>query len=154
ALEEFADGARHPDKCVDRWINLAGTSAGAIIAAHLACGHAVADTVKLVKETDFAQFEDWGAGGELLGGTVNLAVHHGLAHGKAFLDWFRRETRNETFGDIEKAGHTLKLIAADITRREMLVLPDSLSSYRLGKDEGPIDPLRFRIADAVRMSMS
>ncbi len=154
ALEEFADGARHPDNYVDNWVQLAGTSAGAIIAAYLACGNNVADTAKLVKETDFTQFEDWGPGGELLGGAINLALHHGLAHGKAFLDWFRKQTEDKTFGDVENAKRKLKLVATDITRREMLVLPDSLPKYRVSKDSGPIDPRSFAVADAVRMSMS
>lgn len=154
ALEEFADSARHPDNYVDEWIQLAGTSAGAIIAAYLACGNTVADTAKLVAETDFSQFEDWGPGGELIGGAINLALHHGLAHGKVFLDWFRKQTNNKTFGEIERDGRTLKLIATDISRREMLVLPDSLSNYRLSKDSPAIEPSDFAVADAVRMSMS
>jgi NTE family protein len=154
ALEEFADSARHPENYVAEWINLAGTSAGAIVAAYLACGNSVVDTAKLVEETDFTKFEDWGPGGELIGGAINLALHHGLAHGKVFLDWFRGQTDEKTFGDVTRAGRTLKLIATDITRREMLVLPDSLSSYRLTKDSPAIDPQSFVVADAVRMSMS
>ena len=154
ALEEFADSAGHPDNYVDKWVQLAGTSAGAIIAAYLACGNSVADTAKLVAETDFTQFEDWGPGGELLGGAINLVLHHGLAHGKVFLEWFRKQTEEKTFGDVESTGRTLKLIATDITRREMLVLPGALSNYRLDKHSGPIDPQTFAVADAVRMSMS
>lgn len=103
---------------------------------------------------NFVQFEDWGPGGEVIGGAVNLLLHHGLAHGEVFLEWFRKETEHQTFGDIAKAKRTLKLIATDITRREMLVLPDALPNYRLSKDSGPIDPQSFAVADAVRMSMS
>ncbi len=80
--------------------------------------------------------------------------NHGLAHGQVFHDWFRDQINNQTFGDIQAANRTLKLIATDITRREMLVLPDSLGSYRLSKDTATIDPDTFPIADAVRMSMS
>jgi NTE family protein len=154
ALEEFADSARHPDNYVDRWVQLAGTSAGAIIAAYLACGHTVAETATLVAQTDFSQFEDWGPGGPLIGGAINLVLHHGLAHGNVFLDWFRKQTEDRTFGDVESAGRTLKLIATDITRREMLVLPDALSGYRPHKDSDPIVPASFAVADAVRISMS
>jgi NTE family protein len=154
ALEEFADSARHPDNYVDTWIQLAGTSAGAIIAAYLACGHSAAETAKLIEQTDFTQFEDWGPGGELLGGAINLVLHHGLAHGRVFLEWFRKHTDEKTFGDIERAGRKLKLIATDITRREMLVLPDALVNYRICKSSAPIDPSSFAVADAVRMSMS
>jgi NTE family protein len=154
ALEEFADSTLHPQNYVQEWIQLAGTSAGAIVAAYLACGHSAEQTAKLIRETDFTRFEDWGPGGEILGGAINLALHHGLAHGRAFHDWFRDQVDNQTFGDIEDAGRTLKLIATDITRREMLVLPDALSSYRVSKNEPPIEPKRFPVADAVRMSMS
>jgi NTE family protein len=154
ALSEFADSSSHPDRYVDRWVQVAGTSAGAIVAAYLACGHSAADTVQLIGRTDFRQFEDWGAGGEILGGALNLVRHHGLALGRAFREWFAEQTSHATFGDIAAAGRTLKLIATDITRREMLVLPDALSSYRTGRDGPPIDPGAFVIADAVRMSMS
>jgi NTE family protein len=154
ALEEFANSTLHPQSYVREWIQLAGTSAGAIVAAFLACGHSAEETAALVKETDVTQFEDWGSGGEILGGAINLLLHHGLAHGKAFHDWFREHIKNQTFGDIERAGRTLKLIATDITRREMLVLPDSLPNYRVSKDMPAIDPKSFAIADAVRMSMS
>jgi NTE family protein len=154
ALEEFADSRRHPEKYVDRWVQLAGTSAGAIVAAYLACGHNAAQTATLIKNTDFTQFEDWGTGGEIIGGAINLARNHGLAHGRVFRDWFAKEIDGQTFGDVGRAGRTLKLIATDITRREMLILPDSLSAYRTSKDSPAIDPARFAVADAVRMSMS
>jgi NTE family protein len=154
ALVEFADSQRHPQNYVEDWVQLAGTSAGAIVAAYLACGHSAADTAALIEKTDFTQFEDWGPGGELFGGTLNLIRNHGLAHGTVFHDWFRDKIDNQTFGDVHTAKRTLKLIATDITRREMLVLPDSLGDYRLSKDSPPIDPETFPIADAVRMSMS
>jgi NTE family protein len=154
ALEGFADKKAHPGTYVDNWVQLAGTSAGAIVAAYLACGHTAAETADLIRHTDFSQFEDWGAGGALLGGTINLLRHHGLAHGQVFHDWFRTQIDDMTFGQVTDAGHTLKLIATDITRREMLVLPDALKQYQLSKDSPLIDIARFPVADAVRMSMS
>jgi NTE family protein len=154
ALEEFADSTRHPRSYVENWIQLAGTSAGAIVAAYLACGHDAAQTAELIRGTDFTQFEDWGAGGELIGGAINLVRNHGLAHGKVFRDWFDEQIEYETFGGVKAAGRVLKLIATDITRREMLVLPDDLHNYRVEKGSAPIDPDGFSIADAVRMSMS
>ena len=154
ALEAFADRGQFPDKYFDTWINLAGTSAGAIVAAYLACGHTVEETVNLVKTTPFASFQDWGPGGEIIGGGLNLVRHHGLCHRKAFHDWFRAAIDGKTFGQITAEGRMLKLIATDITRQEMLVLPDSLPSYKLVGADGPIDPGAFEVADAVRMSMS
>jgi len=154
ALEEFADKVAHPDDYIDTWVQLAGTSAGAIVAAYLACGHSAEQTVKLIGDTDFSQFEDWGPGGPILGGALNLMRDHGLAHGKAFHDWFRDQISNMTFGDVKKGDRTLRIIATDITRREMLVLPEALSDYKLTEDGPAIKPEDFPVADAVRMSMS
>jgi NTE family protein len=154
ALEEFADRERHPDSYVDSWRQLTGTSAGAIVAAYLACGHDAKQTTALIENMPLAEFQDWGPGGKLFGGAVNLARIHGLARGQVFHDWFRNEIDDKTFGDIQSTGRTLKLIATDITRREMLLLPDSLGDYRLSEKARTIEPQGFAIADAVRMSMS
>jgi len=35
-----------------------------------------------------ASDEGWGPGGEVIGGALNLARHHGLAHGDKFRTWF------------------------------------------------------------------
>jgi NTE family protein len=154
ALAEFGDRVRHPDSYVENWVNVAGTSAGAIVAAYLACGHSVEETVALVHDTPFADFCDWGSGGEIIGGALNLIGHHGLARGEVFHRWFRDKTESRTFADVARDGRTLKLIAADISRREMLVLPDALSSYTRPGQTEPIDPASVVVADAVRMSMS
>jgi NTE family protein len=154
ALLEFGDETSHPDTYVDTWKQLAGTSAGAIIAAYLACGHSVQETKELIENADFESFQDWGPGGEVIGGGLNLLRVHGLCHGKVFLEWFQKATKGKTFGQIKAEGRTLKVIAADITRHEMLDLPDALTRYRLAGSNQPIDPDQFAIADAVRMSMS
>jgi len=150
AVLEFADRSAHPDFYVEDWVQLAGTSAGAIIAAYLACGKSAKDTRKLVAGAPYATFEDWGPGGEVIGGGLNLLRLHGLARGRAFHDWFDKAIDGRTFADVERGGRTLKLIAADITRREMLVLPDALGHYRQVADGPAIDPAAFPIADAVR----
>jgi NTE family protein len=154
ALVEFADSAKHPQNYVNDWVQLAGTSAGAIVAAYLACGHDAAETEQLIDDTNFSEFADWGRGGEFFGGAINLAEHHGLAHGEVFREWFRAQIDDQRFADVIAAGRNLKLIATDITRREMLVLPDALSDYSLTKGGPPIERESFAVADAVRMSMS
>jgi NTE family protein len=153
-LVEFANREKHPQNYIDDWVQLAGTSAGAIVAAYLACGHDAAATEKLIEETDFSKFEDWGRGGEFFGGAINLAKHHGLAHGEVFREWFREQIDDQKFSDVAAAKRKLKLIATDITRREMLVLPNALSEYSLTEGGPAIDPMSFAVADAVRMSMS
>jgi NTE family protein len=136
------------------WVNVAGTSAGSIIASYLACGHDADDLEKLLRQTPYPKFQDFGSGGKVIGGVLNLVQHHGLAHGEYFHSWFHEQTEGKTFGDVKAAGRTLKLIAADVTHRELLVLPDDLPGYRLPHETDPIDPDSFRIADAARMSMS
>jgi NTE family protein len=148
ALIEFAE------RGWTNWVNVAGTSAGSIIASYIACGHDADDLEKLLRETPYPQFEDFGPGGKLLGGSLNLVRHHGLAHGEYFHRWFSEQTEGKTFGDVKAAGRTLKLIAADVTHRELLVLPDDLSAYRLAGSSAAIDGDSFKVADAARMSMS
>ena len=49
---------------------------------------------------------------------------------------------------------SLKLIAVDVTKRRLLVLPDDLIFYREPGKSTLIDPDAFKIAHAARMSMS
>jgi NTE family protein len=160
ALLAFAD---HGDVAIETWVNVAGTSAGAIIAAYLAVGHRPQDLEELMRAVPYASFQDWGPGGKIAGGAWNLARHHGLAHGEAFRAWLDRELDGATFASVrrddtapDKGGdpYRLRLIASDVTQHRMLVLPADLASYRRPGTDEPIDPDTFKIADAVRMSMS
>jgi NTE family protein len=136
-----------------KWVNVAGTSAGAIMAAYIACGHSGRDAVNLMTgDMPWASFEDWGH----LHGAVDLVRIHGLCRGDVFHTWMANLLSDATFGDVWDDGaerFRLKMIATDITRKKLLVLPDDLTDYR-GDDGKPIDPKAYRIADAVRMSMS
>ncbi len=51
--------AEHPTKPVKKWVNVAGASAGAILACYLATGHDAKDMVDLMKETKFGDFQDF-----------------------------------------------------------------------------------------------
>ena len=149
--------AEHTTKPVNRWVNVAGASAGAIIAAMLACGKTPADLQKLLQETDFAQFQDFPFHRKLIGGVPSLLRRHGMARGEAFRTWLDGELDGATFASVKSAdgqSSRLKLIAADITMRRLLVLPDDLHLYRLPKATSAIDPDTFPIASAARMSMS
>jgi NTE family protein len=149
--------AEHPDKPVTKWVNVAGASAGAIIACYLACGHDAADIAGLMKKTRFADFQDFPPPGKLVGGGNNLLRRHGLARGEAFRLWFGEQLEHKTFAATKTAdgtGYRLKLIAVDVTNRALLVLPDDLPRYRRAGDDKAIDPDTFEVADAARMSMS
>jgi NTE family protein len=148
ALLEFAEHGW------EEWVCVAGTSAGSIVAGFLGCGYTPADLEKILRTTPYAAFEDFGPGGEIVGGGFNLIAHHGLAHGDAFHRWFDETIEGQTFGDVKRRDKTLKMIAADITQKELLVLPDDLPNYLDARTGKPIDVDMFKVADAVRMSMS
>jgi NTE family protein len=152
--------AEHPTKPVKTWKNVAGASAGAIIACYLATGHDADQMLELMQKTKFGKFQDFPLHSKLLGG-VNLFLRHGMAAGKAFERWFDEVLEEATFAKVRKATKegeaadwSLKLIACDVTNRRLLVLPDDLTGYRLPKSSKLIDPDEFRIARAARMSMS
>jgi NTE family protein len=160
AVLEFAN---HGDVAVANWVNLAGTSAGAIIAAYLATDHSPADLVQLLNTIPYTSFEDWGPGGEFIGGALNLARHHGMAHGANFQSWFNEAIDGKTFAAVRRQDqerdkaddpYRLRLIATDTTQHKMLVLPADLANYRVPGTPDAIKPDNFLIADAVRMSMS
>jgi NTE family protein len=161
ALVEFESHARLR---VERWVNVAGTSAGAILAAYLAAGHTAVELAALIDRAPFASFQDFGRGGRFLGGAVGFLRRRGLARGEVFRNWFDNELDGMTFADVpahpDDSGtqpehrYRLRMIAADVTNHRMLVLPDDLHRYRLPSRPGPIDPDGFKLADAVRMSLS
>jgi NTE family protein len=152
--------AEHPTKPITKWDDVAGASAGAIIACYLATGHNAADMLELLKKTSFGQFADFPAHSKAVG-LGNLLIHHGLAHGKAFERWFDEVLDGATFGSVraETAEGAppewrLKLIAVDVTKRRLLVLPDDLPMYKDPASSKMIDPDEFKISRAARMSMS
>jgi NTE family protein len=149
--------AEHPTKPVKKWVNVAGASAGAILACYLATGHDAKDMVDLMKHTNFSEFQDFPEGSEFFGGGLNLLRKHGLARGEAFRTWFDGELDHATFKVTKTPDGTdyrLKLIAVDVTNKALLVLPNDLALYRLPKASAAIEPDDFPIADAARMSMS
>jgi NTE family protein len=161
ALAGALDGfAKHPTKPITKWDNVAGASAGAIIACYLATGHDAAQMLDLMKKTNFGQFADFPAHNQVLGG-ARLVFKHGMAAGHAFERWFDEVLEGATFGSVRKPSTNggppdwrLKLIACDVTLRRLLVLPDDLVFYREPGSSTLIDPDHFKISRAARMSMS
>jgi len=152
--------AEHPTKPIKTWTNVAGASAGAILACYLATGHDSQQMLDLMKKTNFSTFADFPLHSKLVGG-VRLLVRHGMARGDAFEKWFDEVLEGATFGSVRKPSAnggapewSLKLIAVDVTKRRLLVLPDDLVFYREPKSSTLIDPDHFKISRAARMSMS
>ena len=136
-------------------------SAGAIIAAYLAFDRSPEvgkHMVGLLDPERLVSFQDFPLGRKYLGGIPRLAFRHGMAPGTAFEKWFDGVLGGSTF-EIVRTGDNwadsrLKLIAADVTNRRLLVLPEDLPRYRMPGTTQPIDPATFPISKAARMSMS
>lgn len=134
------------------WVKLAGTSAGAIVAALLAAGYTGQELKVVLDELDYRMFLDKTMlqSVPVMGKLAGLLFERAIYNGNAFEDWFTGLLKKKgvtTFKDLNYGESQLKIIASDITRKELLILPDDLLRYGL-------DPLEFPIAKAVRMSMS
>jgi NTE family protein len=138
--------------------NLAGTSAGAIVAGLLAVGYGAKQLKKIVGTIDYRKFQDKGTLDRLgiPGMLASIVAEYGIYEGKYFEEWFGgllAQTGKTKFGDIltddprEEYKYKLQVIASDISDRKLLILPRDLKSFGLDPDE-------FPIARAVRMSMS
>jgi NTE family protein len=161
------------DHGIKRWENVAGTSAGAIIASLLAVGYEPDQMRKILESTDYAKFADYGWGGKWIGGARNALRGRGLCPGKAFTEWLSKRfaespvaKEDPKFGDIQRdlpadisakdrefARFRLRVIASDVTEGRMLVLPDDIVDYT-EEDGTPLTKDGLSIARAVRMSMS
>jgi len=138
--------------------NLAGTSAGSIVASLLAVGYKASEIKAEMERLNYNDFKDEGLLDKLgiLGKGLSIGFEYGIYEGEYFEAWLERllQARGKTkFGQIrtsyteEKYKYKLQVVAADITDRKLLVLPGDL------KDFG-YDPDDFSISRAVRMSMS
>jgi len=131
---------------------LAGTSAGAVMAALLAAGY-TAKELSILTDTDFSRFldSDLIQSIPLLGKPLGLLLEKGLYQGDYIEEWMRgllKKKGKTKFGDVMLGGESrLKIIASDITKKEIVILPDDLPKYGF-------DPMEFEIAKAVRMSAS
>ncbi|MGR6858385.1 patatin-like phospholipase family protein [Bacillus halotolerans] len=133
-----------------RFARLAGTSAGAVIAAFIASGYSSKEIHALIEEVDGERLLDqrysflplkmlqW----------VSIYWRLGLFKGDTLEKWIADLLRAKgvrVFGDLKKG--SLRLIASDLTNGTMIVLPDDLVRYGLNPD-------LFPVARAVRMSCS
>jgi len=143
-----------------RWVNVAGTSAGAIVAALVAADYSAAELKEVMQELDYKKFKDATFGDKipLVGPLSSLIFEKGIYEGKYFENWIRellRKKKVETFKDLilkeykddEQYRFRLRVIAADISRGRLLVLPQDAADFG-------IRPEDLNVAAAVRMSMS
>ena len=142
--------------------NIAGTSAGAIVATLLAAGYSAAELKEIILSLDFKRFMDptWEdrIPIPIVGGALSILLTEGLYQGTYFHDLMQHYLDAKgvhTFGDLRRPDdgddlryrYKVQVIASDVSGRQLLVLPTDAD--KLG-----IDPDELTVADAVRMSMS
>jgi NTE family protein len=143
--------------CFEEWgytfESIAGTSAGAIIAALLSVGYTGSELKDIIFDTDFNKFcdKDKLQSIPFIGRLLGLIFEKGLYSGNYFENWINEllKAKGKTkFQDITVNGKCkLKIIASDISNKNIIILPDDIQKYG-------IDPKKFNISTAVRMSMS
>jgi NTE family protein len=159
---------------IREWVNVAGTSAGAIAACLVAAGYSATDLRKILLGVSYREFADYGPGGMLIGAPLNALRLRGFARGEYFKDWLREQLAasplgkaDPTFSDLERrnipadaspehrerARYRLRVIASDVSAGRMLVLPQDIAGYA-DRDGNALTPETLRVVDAVRMSMS
>jgi NTE family protein len=151
------------EKAGYEFVNLAGTSAGAIVASLLAVDYKADQIKEEMEKLDYNSFKDEGLLDKLgiIGKGLSIGFEYGIYEGEYFEKWLEGlllKKGKTTFGEIltteyksgkagERYKYRLQVIAADITDRRLLVLPGDLKSFGY-------DPDQFSISRAVRMSMS
>lgn len=132
------------------WQRLAGTSAGAVIAALLASGYksyeirkhlSDLDLFKLRGRTFMNQIPIFGSLLELM---FNLGIYKN-DYLETWVDSLLSKKGIKTFADLPDG--KLKIIASDVSNGQMLILPDDLVRYRL-------TPADLKVSTAVMMSAS
>ncbi|OCR00816.1 phospholipase [Oscillatoriales cyanobacterium USR001] len=169
--------------CADlglRWRKLAGTSAGAITAAFLAADFSIDELEKILGELNYNdKFLTQKTSPLIFNGNpaddlrfplpmlISLALTRQIGEysSEPFRDWLK-DTLSigniTTFADVEQQGRgrELKVVISDITRGEMLVMPDDLQRREPPLYESLYEQLKltkaedFSVAEAVRLSMS
>jgi NTE family protein len=156
------------------WVNVAGTSAGAIAASLVAAGYDADGLRRVMLDADYRRFADYGFGGRVVGGTLNALRRRGIVRGEYFRRWLREQLAGSplgkadpTFADLERddipadatpeqrkaARFRLRVVASDVSEGRMLVLPQDIHSYEDGRGNR-LRPETLPVVDAVRMSMS
>ncbi|OAS82626.1 MULTISPECIES: patatin-like phospholipase family protein [Metabacillus] len=132
------------------WERLAGTSAGAVIAALLASGFKSYEIRDRFKEMDYSKFRGLTILNRipLIGSFLELMVHLGIYKNdylETWMDAILSEKGIRTFADLPDG--KLKIIASDVSNGQMLILPDDLDRYGM-------TPADLKVSTAIMMSAS
>jgi NTE family protein len=132
------------------WQRIAGTSAGAVIAALLASGYKSYEIRKHLSELDFSKLRGRTVMNRIpiVGSLLELLFNLGIYKNdylEAWVDSLLIKKGIKTFADLPDG--KLKIIASDVSNGQMLILPDDLERYRM-------TPADLKVSTAVMMSAS
>lgn len=142
------------------WANVAGTSAGAMIASLVAAGYTATDIKEMINDLNFSLLKDKGWLNRIpyIGPALSLWFEKGLYKGDYLENWIREKLAAKgvvTFKDLvrkeyendPRLRYKLVVTATDVTRRKLLKLPHDIKDYHLSPDA-------LEVCKAVRMSAS
>lgn len=140
--------------------NLAGTSAGALVATLRAAGYSGEELRRVIAGTDFRRFldTDWEDRIPLIGTPLSLLKDQGIYEGKVLRERLRellaqadppvhtfRDLVHPDYADQPRYRYRVQVVAADISARRLLVLPQDAEQLGIAPDD-------LEVALAVRMS--
>lgn len=133
-----------------KWERLAGTSAGAVIAALLASGYKSYEIREWLSEIEFSMLRGKTFLNRIpmFGSILELIIHLGIYKNdylEASVNSLLSAKGIKTFADLPDG--KLKIIASDVSNGRMLILPDDLDRYRM-------TPADLTVSTAVMMSAS
>jgi len=136
------------------FVNVAGVSAGAIVASLVAAGYSGDELDHEMKNIAYKRFKGKGHFG-LAGNLFSFRKDYGIYNSDYFEKWLAELLARKGivhFKDLEyvekgKIKNRLTIAATDVFKRKYLILPQDLEDYG-------INPREFEVAKAVRMSMS
>jgi NTE family protein len=154
-------------------VNMAGASAGAIVAALVAAGYSAEELYDVMKEMPLKQFKDeaWeDRFFQFISVPLSIFKDKGIYEGTEFYEWIKKKLHKKlqdkdlqgeelTFGDLRRNDvpedappvyrYKLQVIVSDTTEKRMVVLPRDAKEH-LGIE----NPDALSVARAIRMSMS
>jgi NTE family protein len=146
-----------------RFPRIAGTSAGSIVGSLVAAGISSTRLRELIGTLEYRRFLDKDPLDRipLIGPPLSVVIENGYAEGRYFVEWLAGELERlgvRTFADLRirddegadpRPEHHWRLVvmAADVTRGQLLRLPWDYERYGLDPDAQPV-------ADAVRASIA
>lgn len=154
-----------------QWKNVCGTSAGSIVAGLVAVGYSAEEIKNLMLQLDYTKIADKNHFNiPVFSSTRNLLYKKGIFKGDYIKNWIDEAFTNKlkltngkkvTFGDLiipEESGillydnkykrkYKLHIIATDISRGKMLILPEDIAEYGINPDD-------LEVSLAIRMSIS